>query len=100
MQAGNNRAGIMRTVLKDNNDANETSTLDSDGQYNYDSAWPSNATFLNVSNGAWHMATLTTHTDRDHGYAIYIDGKPAGMPFRLSIHPEYLHTSECIGSAC
>ena len=73
----------MRTVLKDNNDANVSSTVDSDGQYNTDSAWPSDATFLNVSNGAWHMATITTRTDTHHGYAIYMDGKPAGMTAAL-----------------
>ena len=68
----------MRTVVKDNNDLNATSTLDSDGQYDTESSWPANATFLNVSNGAWHMATVTTSSDGSHGYLVYIDGQLAG----------------------
>ena len=68
----------MRTVIKDFNDANMTSDVDSDGQYNAESAWPTDAKFLNVSNGAWHMATVTTHTDATQGYLVYIDGQQAG----------------------
>lgn len=68
----------MRTVIKDNNDANQTSNVDSDGQYNVESAWPTEAKFLNVSNGAWHMATVTTRTDATQGYLVYIDGQQAG----------------------
>lgn len=78
MQAQHNRSGIMRTVVKDNNDLNATSTLDSDGQYDTETSWPANATFLNVSNGAWHMATVTTSSDGSHGYLVYIDGQLAG----------------------
>jgi len=55
------------------------STLDSDGNYNDDNALGSNAAFTNVSNGAWHMVTLTTRTDVQHGYLLYIDGQEAGV---------------------
>lgn len=79
LQSGNNRSGILRSVVKDYNDANANSTLDSDGNYNDDSALSANAAFTNVSNGAWHMVTLTTRTDVQHGYLLYIDGQAAGV---------------------
>lgn len=79
IQAANNRSGLVRAVVKDSNDANETSTLDSDGNYNTDSGWTSNSVFNNVSNGAWHMVTVTTRTDVPYGYLLYIDGKQAGV---------------------
>lgn len=85
-QSGNNRSGILRSVVKDFNDANANSTLDSDGNYNDDGALGPNAAFTNVSNGGWHMATLTTRTDVQHGYLLYIDGQvaaqlpPSGVP--------------------
>lgn len=77
LQADHNRSGIMRTVVKDSNDVTASSTLDSDGQYNDDSPWPSNAAFLNVSNGGWHMATVTTRND-SKGFVVYMDGQLAG----------------------
>ena len=79
LQSGNNRSGILRSVVKDFNDANANSTLDSDGNYNDDGALGPNAAFTNVSNGGWHMATLTTRTDVQHGYLLYIDGQVAGV---------------------
>jgi len=85
LQSGNNRSGILRSVVKDYNDANANSTLDSDGNYNDDNALGADAAFTNVSNGAWHMVTLTTRTDVQHGYLLYIDGQEAGASHASNI---------------
>ena len=77
-QGTNNRSGLVRAVVKDYNDVDNSSTLDSDGGYNVDTAWGANAAFNNVSNGAWHMVTLTTRTDVHYGYLLYIDGELTG----------------------
>ncbi len=75
----------MRAVLKDSNDASNSSTLDSDGNYNDDSGWTANSVFKNVNNGAWHMVTVTTRTDVQHGYLLYIDGQIAGV-LQIQLH--------------
>lgn len=77
----------MRTVVKDSNDVNISSTLDSDNQYNAEAAWPANANFLNVSNGGWHMATVTTNVNSAHGFLVYMDGQLAGTtPSTNTVH--------------
>ena len=79
VQAANNRTGLVRSIVKDSNDQNQTSTLDSDGKYNNNDPWGANAVYKNVSDGAWHMVTVTTRTDVQHGFLLYIDGQAAGM---------------------
>ena len=78
-QAFNNRSGLLRAVIKDSDDSNQTSTLDSDGNYNDNVVWGANPTLKNVSDGLWHMVTVTTRTDVQHGFLLYIDGQAAGM---------------------
>ena len=82
MQAASNRSGLLRAVVKDNNDRDVSSTLDSDGNYNNESRWAADSTH-NVSDGLWHMVTLTTRTDTKHGYLLYMDGQIAGMCSRI-----------------
>lgn len=85
-EAANNRTGLVRSIVKDSNDQNQTSTLDSDGKYNNNDPWGANAVYKNVSDGAWHMVTVTTRTDVQHGFLLYIDGQaaaqlpPSGIP--------------------
>ena len=69
----------MRAIVKDSNDPNIiVSTLDSDGNYNAGTLKPVKSDFKNISDGAWHMVTVTTHTDVPHGFLLYVDGQMAG----------------------
>ena len=78
-----NRSGLVRSIVKDNNDNNSSSTLDSDGNYNDDLPWTASSVFKNISNGAWHMVTVTTRTDVPHGFLLYVDGQIAGASSKL-----------------
>ncbi|KAK9815241.1 hypothetical protein WJX72_000491 [[Myrmecia] bisecta] len=77
-QAGHPAAGLLRAVVKDSTDLGDMqSFIDSDGTYNDNNPRSSLNGTTNVADGAWHMVTLTTHTDGTSGFQVYIDAKPA-----------------------
>ena len=60
----------VRTALKDETDTNEAQTyLDSDGTIDNDNNRTGPQTYTNVSDGLWHMYTLTSHPDLSPGCA-------------------------------
>lgn len=65
--------GLVRTVVKDNNDNSTTSFLDSDGSYsdNQNRTDPGQDV---VTDGDWHFLTLTSRIDGRKGYMVYLDG--------------------------
>ncbi len=65
--------GLVRTVVKDDNDNSTTSFLDSDGYYN-DNNNRTNSAAKHVTDGNWHFVTLTSRIDGQKGYMVYIDG--------------------------
>ena len=78
----------MRAIVEDSNDPSGVSyTLDSDGTHNLNAPKAADANFKNVSDGTWHMVTITTHTDRARGFVLYIDGQMAG---KLHQHPSLI----------
>lgn len=73
---------MARAVVKDSNDTDDLLFLDSDGVINNqrllgDLAGP-NPGATNVSDGYWHMITLTTLPEGGKGYQLYVDGMLAG----------------------
>lgn len=73
----------MRAIVEDSNDPSGTAyTLDSDGKHNANEPKTADANFKNVSDGAWHMVSITTQTDGSRGFLLYIDGQMAGMLHR------------------
>ncbi|KAL3139072.1 hypothetical protein ABBQ32_005869 [Trebouxia sp. C0010 RCD-2024] len=79
-QALNDRSGLVRAIVEDSNDPNLIAyTLDSDGKHNVNATKTSDPDFKNVSDGTWHMVTITTHTDRTRGFLLYVDGQMAGQ---------------------
>lgn len=75
--------GLLRVNVKDSNDEDEGSLsdtfLDSDGRISDNDRRPiDNKRTANVTDGAWHMVTLTTHADKTPGFLLYVDGKIAG----------------------
>lgn len=80
-QALNDRSGLVRAIVEDSNDPTLVSyTLDSDGTHNVNTPATADSEFKNVSDGTWHMVTITTHTDRTRGFLLYVDGQMAGKP--------------------
>lgn len=61
--------------------------LDSDGKYSFSGLTTASPGAKNVSDGAWHMVTVTTHTDARHGYLLYVDGQMAGKLHEYSFLP-------------
>ncbi|KAL3130940.1 hypothetical protein ABBQ38_000263 [Trebouxia sp. C0009 RCD-2024] len=79
-QALNDRSGLVRAIVEDSNDPTLVSyTLDSDGTHNVNTPATADSEFKNVSDGTWHMVTITTHTDRTRGFLLYVDGQMAGQ---------------------
>lgn len=72
-QASHPAYGLVRTVVKDDNDNETTSFLDSDGTYNNNQPRLSNSA-LRVTDGLWHFVTLTNRLDGKPGYLVYLDG--------------------------
>ena len=64
--------GLVRAVVKDENDADLTSFIDSDGGYNNNQERSSSSKL--VTDGAWHFITLTSRLDGEKGFLLYIDG--------------------------
>ena len=64
--------GLVRAIVKDASDGNGTEFLDSDGQIDTN-ADPEHIGEANVTDGNWHMVTVTTQTG-GRGYLMYIDG--------------------------
>ena len=77
------RYGVLRAVVKDTTNENNSTTrgqmvfLDSDGRVANNIA-----TRLNRGNpmtdGKWHMVTVTTQPDRSTGFLLYLDGFAVG----------------------
>ena len=70
--------GLVRSVVKDDNDNDSTSYLDSDGAYDNND----NRTDLSqkhVTDGNWHFVTLTSRLDEQKGFMMYIDGSLAAQ---------------------
>lgn len=62
--------GLLRSVVKDSTDPDTNVFVDSDGHVN-DNTPRVNETFLNMplTNGNWHMATLTSRPNGTRGRA-------------------------------
>jgi len=74
--------GIARAAIKDSNDDEDSMFVDSDGAVNNNvrrSPLPSAP--ANVTDGAWHMLTVTTfpETLNSRGFQLYVDGALAGQ---------------------
>lgn len=86
----------MRAIVEDSNDPNLIAyTLDSDGKHNVNATKTSDPDFKNVSDGTWHMVTITTHTDRTRGFLLYVDGQMAGKAPIMTLPPHML----CLANA-
>ena len=72
--------GLVRAVVKDENDNDNatTSYLDSDGTYNNNQT-RTNQGQKHVTDGRWHFITLTTRVDGGKGFMLYIDGSLAAQ---------------------
>ena len=70
--------GLVRSVVKDDNDNSTTSYLDSDGTYvNNNNRTGSNG--QRVTDGNWHFVTLTSRIDGQKGFMLYVDGSLAAQ---------------------
>ncbi|KAK9839475.1 hypothetical protein WJX81_004373 [Elliptochloris bilobata] len=75
--------GLLRSVVKDSNDADTSVFVDSDGHA--DDNTPriaANETYVNtlLSNGNWHMATITSRPGTGtRGFLVYVDGRLAAQ---------------------
>lgn len=67
---------LIRTIVKDASDNNDTEFLDSDGQTDVN-ALPDYSAAKNVTDGDWHMVTVTSQPG-GRGYYLYVDGVLAG----------------------
>lgn len=70
--------GLVRSVVKDDNDNSTTSYLDSDGTYN-DNNNRTGSSADHVTDGNWHFITLTSRIDGQKGYMLYVDGSLAAQ---------------------
>ncbi|KAK2080285.1 hypothetical protein QBZ16_000138 [Prototheca wickerhamii] len=72
-------AGLVRVMALDGNDQGGSTAyyLDSDGHVNDPNARNASSRHPNLSDGNWHMITLSTHPNRTRGYALYLDGQLA-----------------------
>lgn len=83
-QAAYGGAGTVRAIVVDNNDDLSSSSippiLDSQGRY-AGQAVPTaqgSVNVGNVSDGRWHMLTLSTQPGGGSGFAMYLDGTLVG----------------------
>ncbi|KAF5839091.1 hypothetical protein DUNSADRAFT_1636 [Dunaliella salina] len=70
--------GIARAAVKDSNDDEDSMFIDSDGAVNNNvrrAPYPA----TNVTDGAWHMLTVTTFPETTRGFQLYVDGELAGQ---------------------
>lgn len=78
------RYGVLRAVVKDTNNENNSSTrgemvfLDSDGRVANNIATPQLTGGNPMSDGKWHMVTVTTQPDLSTGFLLYLDGDAVG----------------------
>ena len=73
--------GVVRTIVKDSNDVYEgplsQTYLDSDGGFMNN--MPRNVPgHVDLTDGKWHMITLTTRPDGSPGFSVYVDGVLGG----------------------
>lgn len=79
------RFGILRAVVKDTTDENNSSTrgqmvyLDSDGKVANNIATPSLNRPNPLTDGKWHMVTITTQPDLSTGFLLFLDGVAVGV---------------------
>lgn len=79
-----NRYGVLRAVVKDTTNENNSSTrgeavfLDSDHRVANNYATPELNGGNPMTDGKWHMATVTTQPDLSTGFLLYLDGVVAG----------------------
>ena len=73
--------GLVRAIVKDSTDRYAgrptRSWLDSDGAIGSDAPRPA-AKVGALTDGEWHMATITTHPEGGKGYELYVDGTRRG----------------------
>ncbi|KAJ9525255.1 hypothetical protein QJQ45_020782 [Haematococcus lacustris] len=72
---GTDLYGIVRAVVKDGNDGDRPLYLDSDGSVADNTRARPGRVPANVTDGGWHMISLTTRPDGSRGYQLYVDGK-------------------------
>lgn len=65
---------FVRTVVKDGDDPDTMSILDSDGTYNDNSLRPLYNGSTAVADGNWHHITISSRLDGQRGFLVYIDG--------------------------
>ncbi len=78
------RYGVVRAVIKDTSNENNSSTaeqqvyLDSDDLVS-DNVNPAVSSIPNpMADGKWHMVTISTHADKTKGYLLFLDGVEVG----------------------
>ena len=69
-------AGSIRTIVKDDSDADVQSFLDSDGYVVESIRYTQPADKAN--DGSWHMFTVTSTPDGTKGFQVFLDGQFAG----------------------
>ena len=78
------RYGVLRAVVKDTTNENNSSTrgemvfLDSDDRVADNSADPQLSQGNPMTDGKWHMVTVTTQPDLSTGFLLYFDGDAVG----------------------
>ena len=78
------RFGILRAVVKDTTDENNSSSrgqmvyLDSDGKVANNIATPDLNRPNPLTDGRWHMVTITTQPDLSTGFLLFLDGIVVG----------------------
>ena len=79
-----NRYGVLRAVVKDTTNEKNSSTrgeevfLDSDHKVANNYATPKLNGGNPMTDGKWHMVTVTTQPDLSTGFLLYLDGVVAG----------------------
>lgn len=77
-ESGHPAFGLVRSVVKDGDDNNTTSFLDSDGTYNNNENRTDQGQ-KHVTDGLWHFIMLTTRIDGGKGFMLYVDGSLAAQ---------------------
>ena len=75
-EAMSDAAGAVRTIIKDDSDADVQSFLDSDGYVVEGTRYTQPAD--KADDGSWHMFTVTSMPDGTRGFQVYLDGNFAG----------------------
>jgi hypothetical protein len=91
-------------MVIDANDAGGATWLDSDGvassSANLTQRAPGDgAPLAAVDDGGWHMVTLSTLPSRAPGYALFVDGAPAGELFAAKRLPDGAYATPAGGDA-